>query len=331
MLYSVRYKIRHRIKIQRDLVVVSFTNSNHNQCFKITEISSNVKLSYYNYIMFLGQFSILWYFSSLKHWLWLLLVKWTTTGSRWTLILYTYVWFYKLHCIASSNVHILWPEDCLKQSPKHVARLNKKTTKPIPINHQLDATISPVYHLTFNYSSTCFGRPHAHHQELNNCSTSLWFYLRSVVIAVLLVVVGGRRSVVDRKVVMPRRTVLLSVYISRCKFPGMWRRVFRRAVIDVSKANIAAFIFDPWPRREGHYHYPSKLRELRVQRHSFIPHEARVFSDTALLTWYLTVSRSSASASSFSSNSVFPYVTKTLCLAFQKMCGWYHRVSNRAV
>jgi len=44
--------------------------------------------------------------------------------------------------------------------------------------------------LTFIYSSTCFGRPHAHHQELYNCSSSLWFYLRSAVIAVLLVVVG---------------------------------------------------------------------------------------------------------------------------------------------
>ena len=50
-------------------------------------------------------------------------------------------------------------------------------------------TISPVYYLTFIYSSTCFGDSHAHHQELN-CSSSLWFYLRSVVIAVLLVVVG---------------------------------------------------------------------------------------------------------------------------------------------
>jgi hypothetical protein len=40
------------------------------------------------------------------------------------------------------------------------------------------------------YISTYFGRPHAHHQELNNCSSSLWFYLRSMVIAVLLVVVG---------------------------------------------------------------------------------------------------------------------------------------------
>jgi hypothetical protein len=40
------------------------------------------------------------------------------------------------------------------------------------------------------YSSTCFGRPHAHHQELNKCGSSLWFYRWSVVIAVLLVVVG---------------------------------------------------------------------------------------------------------------------------------------------
>jgi len=40
------------------------------------------------------------------------------------------------------------------------------------------------YYLTFMYGSTCFGRPHAHHQELNNCSSSLWFYRWSVVVAV---------------------------------------------------------------------------------------------------------------------------------------------------
>jgi hypothetical protein len=46
--------------------------------------------------------------------------------------------------------------------------------------------------LTFTrmYSSTCFGRSLAHHQKLNNCSSSLWFYRWSVVVAVLLVVVG---------------------------------------------------------------------------------------------------------------------------------------------
>jgi hypothetical protein len=44
--------------------------------------------------------------------------------------------------------------------------------------------------LTFIYSSTCFGRPHAHHQELNNCGSSLWFYRWSGVVTVLLGVVG---------------------------------------------------------------------------------------------------------------------------------------------
>ena len=43
--------------------------------------------------------------------------------------------------------------------------------------------------LTFIYSSTYFGLPHAHHQELNNSSSSLWLYRWSVVIAVLFVVV----------------------------------------------------------------------------------------------------------------------------------------------
>jgi hypothetical protein len=46
------------------------------------------------------------------------------------------------------------------------------------------------YYLTFMYSSTCFGRPRPHHQELNNCSSSLWFYRWSVVVAVVLIVVG---------------------------------------------------------------------------------------------------------------------------------------------
>jgi hypothetical protein len=56
--------------------------------------------------------------------------------------------------------------------------------------NRLDATISQVYYLTFMYSSTYFGHPHAHNQELNNCGSNLWFYCWSVVIAVLLVVVS---------------------------------------------------------------------------------------------------------------------------------------------
>jgi hypothetical protein len=55
----------------------------------------------------------------------------------------------------------------------------------IQINHQTDATVFQFIVLTFVYSSTDFGRFLAHHQELNDCSGSLWFYLRIVVIVVL--------------------------------------------------------------------------------------------------------------------------------------------------
>ena len=40
--------------------------------------------------------------------------------------------------------------------------------------NQPDAAISQVYCLSFKYSSTCFGHPHAHHQGLN-CRSSFWF------------------------------------------------------------------------------------------------------------------------------------------------------------
>jgi hypothetical protein len=53
--------------------------------------------------------------------------------------------------------------------------------RTIQINHQPDATIFQFIILTFVYSSTCFGRFLAHHQELNDCSGSRWFYLRIVV------------------------------------------------------------------------------------------------------------------------------------------------------
>ena len=55
----------------------------------------------------------------------------------------------------------------------------------IQINPHPDATIFQFIILTFVYSSTCFGRFPAHHQELNDCSDSLWFYLRIVVTVVL--------------------------------------------------------------------------------------------------------------------------------------------------
>jgi hypothetical protein len=60
----------------------------------------------------------------------------------------------------------------------------------IQINQTINATIPQVYYLMFMYSSTCFGHPHAYRQELNNCSSNLWFYRWSVEVAVLLFVVG---------------------------------------------------------------------------------------------------------------------------------------------
>ena len=53
------------------------------------------------------------------------------------------------------------------------------------MNHQQDASVFQFIILMFIYSSTCFGSSPAHHQELNNCSGSLWFYLRIVVTLVL--------------------------------------------------------------------------------------------------------------------------------------------------
>jgi hypothetical protein len=53
----------------------------------------------------------------------LLFVRWTTMRSRWELV--PYIWVYNLRCIASSNDHILWPEDGLTKSPKDVVTWNK--------------------------------------------------------------------------------------------------------------------------------------------------------------------------------------------------------------
>ena len=55
----------------------------------------------------------------------------------------------------------------------------------VQITHQQDATLFQFVILTFIYISTCFGCFSTHHQELNDCSGSLWFYLRIVVIVVL--------------------------------------------------------------------------------------------------------------------------------------------------
>ena len=57
--------------------------------------------------------------------------------------------------------------------------------RTIQIKHQPDATIFQFIILTFIYSSTCFGRFPVLHQELNDCSGSLWLHFRIVVTVVL--------------------------------------------------------------------------------------------------------------------------------------------------
>jgi hypothetical protein len=62
--------------------------------------------------------------------------------------------------------------------------------RTIQINQQPDATVFQFIILTFIYSSACFGHSLAHHQELNDCSGSLWFYLRIVCDSRAVFVVG---------------------------------------------------------------------------------------------------------------------------------------------
>ena len=74
---------------------------------------------------------------------------------------------------------------------KHIFKVCKSVHhRTIQINHQQDAAVFQFIIPMFICSSTCFGRFPAHHQELNDCSGSLWFYLHIVVTVVLLFVVG---------------------------------------------------------------------------------------------------------------------------------------------
>jgi hypothetical protein len=88
-------------------------------------------------------------------------------------------------------------------SPKQTIVIKCKVFKSvhhrtIQIKHQPHATIFQFIILTFVYSSTYFGRFPVHHQELNDCSGSLWFYLRIMVIVVLCLWSGRSTGQPDR-------------------------------------------------------------------------------------------------------------------------------------
>jgi hypothetical protein len=78
----------------------------------------------------------------------------------------------KLKCVASikRNIHIHIQQDATLHS------LNKSPTR---------CNNFPVYYPDVYYRSTRFGRFPTHYQELNDCKSSLWFYLRIVLIVVL--------------------------------------------------------------------------------------------------------------------------------------------------
>jgi hypothetical protein len=64
-----------------------------------------------------------------------------------------------------------------------------------------------------------FWRPYARHQELNNCSSSFWFYLRSVVIAVLLIVVGPAGRPAGPKVKSEAATAVVELLMTGVRTP----------------------------------------------------------------------------------------------------------------
>jgi hypothetical protein len=67
----------------------------------------------------------------------------------------------------------------------HIQPFDTGVLHLIQINHRPDATVFQFIILTFVYNSTCFGRFPIHHQEFNDCSGSLWFYLRIVTFGLL--------------------------------------------------------------------------------------------------------------------------------------------------
>jgi hypothetical protein len=105
-------------------------------------------------------------------------------------LLSDYMWFWdSQHYGCNLRSPKMWCYFCLwfvilfEELPTTICSVVQKeqvVSFSIQINHQPDATI-----FQFIYSSTCFGHSPACHQELNDCSSSLWFYLRIVVIAVL--------------------------------------------------------------------------------------------------------------------------------------------------
>ena len=69
----------------------------------------------------------------------------------------------------ADTTHLTWMviQYTTAQGTQHNTRYSTKfSTNIFNWINQPDAAKSQVYYLSFKYSSTCFGRHHAHHQEL---------------------------------------------------------------------------------------------------------------------------------------------------------------------
>jgi len=83
--------------------------------------------------------------------------------------------------LLSVSIHHNCPathEDCMQYSS--INSVDRRVCKSVHHHtfkqiNQPDASNSHIYCSSFKYSSTCFGHPHAHHQELINCSSPLRF------------------------------------------------------------------------------------------------------------------------------------------------------------
>jgi hypothetical protein len=81
-------------------------------------------------------------------------------------------------CDLTSTMRRTWPTRAVEPLQDYITAFFFKFCKSVhyrttQINNKPDAAIFQFIILTFIYSSTCFGRFPAHHQELNDCSGSL--------------------------------------------------------------------------------------------------------------------------------------------------------------
>jgi hypothetical protein len=140
----------------------------------------NLFFSQHNYLLYLCNGNVKWSLTSRKRVLLETLfrgaLRFNEAGNKLQTYIHTYNNTYNhtyIHTYTHTYIDILFK---VCKSVHH---------RTIQINYQPDGTVFQFIILTFVYSSTCFGSFPANHQELNDCSDSLWIYLRIVVTVVL--------------------------------------------------------------------------------------------------------------------------------------------------